>query len=150
MGYFRNGYSFCTRGRDSRIKTQNSGVTLTTTTSSFANSKDRNPVDGDVTYYGVIEEIIELDFWSQVSVVLFKCQWFLANVDEFGLTFVNFKEKCSQNDPFVLESQVHRASYWRKKDKKRKGFSLDVISKKQSHRYIIFNSNNTIIEKYIE
>ncbi|XP_057249394.1 uncharacterized protein LOC125495744 [Beta vulgaris subsp. vulgaris] len=111
MGYFVNGYRFCTKGRDSRIKTQNSGVTLIATTSSFASSRDQNPVDGDVTYYGVIEEIIELDFWSQFSVVLFKCQWFLANVDEFGLTFVNFKKKCSQSDPFVLASQVHQVFY---------------------------------------
>ncbi|XP_010681270.2 uncharacterized protein LOC104896251 [Beta vulgaris subsp. vulgaris] len=111
MGYFVNGYRFCTKGRDSRIKTQNSGVTLIATTSSFASSRDQNPVDEDVTYYGVIEEIIELDFWSQFSVVLFKCQWFLANVDEFGLTFVNFKKKCSQSDPFVLASQVHQVFY---------------------------------------
>ncbi|KMT08712.1 hypothetical protein BVRB_6g139850 [Beta vulgaris subsp. vulgaris] len=111
MGYFVNGYRFCTKGRDSRIKTQNSGVTLIATTSSFSSSRDQNPVDEDVTYYGVIEEIIELDFWSQFSVVLFKCQWFLANVDEFGLTFVNFKKKCSQSDPFVLASQVHQVFY---------------------------------------
>ncbi|XP_048494595.1 uncharacterized protein LOC125494815 [Beta vulgaris subsp. vulgaris] len=111
MGYFVNGYRFCTKGCDSSIKTQNSGVTLIATTSSFASSRDRNLMDGDVTYYGVIQEIIELDFWSQFSVVLFKCQWFLTNVDEFGLTFVNFKKKCSQSDPFVLASQVHQVFY---------------------------------------
>lgn len=110
-GYFVKGYRFYTRQRDSRIKTQNSGVTLTAMTSSFASSRDRNPVDGEVTYYGVIEEIIELDFWSKFSVVLFKCDWFLADIDKCGLTFVNFKKKCSVDDPFVLASQVHQVFF---------------------------------------
>ncbi|XP_021737221.1 uncharacterized protein LOC110703743 isoform X2 [Chenopodium quinoa] len=86
-------------------------MTLTTLTSSFASSRDRNPVDGDVTYYGVIEDIFELDFWSQFSVVLFKCDWFLGDIDEFWLTYVNFKKKCSKDDPFVLASQVHQVYY---------------------------------------
>ena len=62
IGYFVNGYWFYTRTRDSRLKTQNSGVTLTALTPSFASFKDQNPISGDVTYYGVIEEIIEVDF----------------------------------------------------------------------------------------
>lgn len=92
-------------------KLQNSGVSLTAMTSSFASSRDRNPVEGDVTYYGVIEEIIKLDFWSKFSVVLFKCDWFLADIDKCGMTFVNFKKKCSVNDPFVLASQVHQVFF---------------------------------------
>ena len=60
--YFVNGYRFFTRKHDSRFKTQNSGVTLIALTSSFASSKDQNPMTGDDTYYRAIEEIIELDF----------------------------------------------------------------------------------------
>uniref|UniRef100_A0A803LVL3 DUF4216 domain-containing protein n=1 Tax=Chenopodium quinoa TaxID=63459 RepID=A0A803LVL3_CHEQI len=104
-GYFINGYRFYTRECDSRLKTQNSGVTLTALTSSFASSRDQNLVDGNVTYCGIIEEIFEVDFWSQFSVVLFKCDWFLGDIDEFGLTYVNFKKKCSKDDPFVLAFQ---------------------------------------------
>ncbi|XP_021746996.1 uncharacterized protein LOC110712852 [Chenopodium quinoa] len=58
-----------------------------------------------------MEEIFDLDFWSQFSVVLFKCDWFLGDIDEFGLTYVNFKKKCSKDDPFVLASQVHQVYY---------------------------------------
>lgn len=110
-GYYTNGYRFHTKERDSRITTQNSGVTLTALTSKFACSSDQNPVDEDVTYYGIIEDIIELDFWSQFSVVLFRCDWFLHDVDDFGLTRVSFKKRCYKDDPFVLASQVHQVFY---------------------------------------
>ncbi|GAB2284221.1 hypothetical protein Dimus_018687 [Dionaea muscipula] len=43
-GYVINGYRFHTRMHDARCKTQNSGVTLNALTSSFASSKDQNPV----------------------------------------------------------------------------------------------------------
>ena len=102
--YFINGYWSYTRTRDSRLKTQNSGVILTALTSSFASSEDQNPITGDVTYYGVIEVIIEVDFWSNFSVVLFRCDWFHADIDEFGHTRVHFKKLRSKDDPYVLAS----------------------------------------------
>ncbi|GAB2266613.1 hypothetical protein Dimus_001608, partial [Dionaea muscipula] len=38
----------------------------------YGGSKDQNPVIGDVTYYGAIEGIIEIDYWGQFSCVLFE------------------------------------------------------------------------------
>jgi len=49
--YFINGYRFHTKKRDAPRITQNSGVTLSTTTDSFASSRDQNPIDGNVVYY---------------------------------------------------------------------------------------------------
>ncbi|XP_074360362.1 uncharacterized protein LOC141700518 [Apium graveolens] len=60
--------------RDSRCTTQNSGVYLTAQTTSFSSSRDENPIVGDVSYYGSIEDIIELDYWGLFTVVLFKCR----------------------------------------------------------------------------
>ncbi|XP_060182328.1 uncharacterized protein LOC132611991 [Lycium barbarum] len=48
--YFINGYLFHTKTRDAPRKTQNSGVTLSETTDSFANARDQNPIDGEVYF----------------------------------------------------------------------------------------------------
>jgi len=102
---------FTQKNCDLRLKTQNSGVTLTTLTSSFARSKDKNPIVGDVTYYGTIEDIIKVDFRSKFSVVLFRCDWYHVDVDDLGLTRVHFKKLHYKDDPYVLASQVHEVFY---------------------------------------
>uniref|UniRef100_A0A803M2G9 DUF4216 domain-containing protein n=1 Tax=Chenopodium quinoa TaxID=63459 RepID=A0A803M2G9_CHEQI len=109
--YFCNGYKFYTRDHDERCKTQNSGVSLIALTPSFASSKDHNLVLGNVTYYGTIKSIIEVDYWSAFSVALFECDWFHVEVDDYGFTCVNFKKLCSKDYPFVLASQVHQVFY---------------------------------------
>jgi len=84
---------------------------MTALTSSFASSKDQNPITEDVTYYGAIEEIIKLDFGSQFTVVLFRLDWFHAEIDEFGLVRVQFKKLLYKDDPYVLPYQVHQVFY---------------------------------------
>ena len=86
-------------------------MTLTTSMKSFASSKDENPIIGNVTYYGVIKDIIELDYYGHFNVVLFKCDWFEAKQDEYGLTYVYFNKLCYSDDPFVLATQVHQCFY---------------------------------------
>nr|XP_009784483.1 PREDICTED: uncharacterized protein LOC104232894 isoform X2 [Nicotiana sylvestris] len=110
-GYLINGYKFHTRQRDARRKTQNSGVTLVAQTTSFASSKDKNPVEANLTYYGRIVDIVELDYYGHFRVVLFKCDWYEVEEDIYGLTYVYFNKKCYQNEPFVPASQVHQCFY---------------------------------------
>ncbi|XP_074377016.1 uncharacterized protein LOC141718533 [Apium graveolens] len=74
-GYIVNGFRFHTRERDHKCTTQNSGVYLTALTTSFASSKDQNPIVGDVGYYGSIEEIFQVDYRGAFNVVLFRCTW---------------------------------------------------------------------------
>ncbi|KAM3375540.1 putative protein isoform X1 [Capsicum galapagoense] len=109
--YWVNGYQFHTKARDAPCKTQNSGVTLSETTDSFASARDQNPIDGEVIYYGVIHDIIEIDYYGCFSVVLIRCDWFHNEEDEYGLTRVLFNRLCSTDNPFVLASQVHQVFY---------------------------------------
>lgn len=110
-GYVVNGFRFHTKQRDAKCTTQNSGVILIALTTSFASSKDQNPTVGEVTYYGAIEEIIEVDYWGDFSVVLFKCCWYQKDKDGYGLTRVNFNKVYHKNDPYVLATQVQQVFY---------------------------------------
>ena len=110
-GYVLNGYRFHTKYRDAKCTTQNSGVFLTALTTSFASSKDQNPLVSYVNYYGAIEEIFEVDYWGEISVVLFKCCWYQEEKDLYGLTRVNLNRVCQKSDPYVLASQVQQVFY---------------------------------------
>ncbi|XP_019255451.1 PREDICTED: uncharacterized protein LOC109234065 [Nicotiana attenuata] len=110
FGYLINGYRFHTRQRDARRKTQNSGVTLGALTTSFASSKDKNPVDANLTYYGRIIDIVELDY-GHFKVLLFKCDWYEVEHDIYSLTYVYFNKKCYQEEPFILADQAHQCFY---------------------------------------
>ncbi|XP_016199365.1 uncharacterized protein LOC107640353 [Arachis ipaensis] len=105
LGYFINGYRFHTRQREARRKTQNSGVTLVALTTSFASAKDPNPIRAKVSYYGRINYIIELDYFDNFKVVLFRCDWYETQEDGYGSSYVQFNRKCYQEQPFVLACQ---------------------------------------------
>ena len=63
--YFINGFLFRTKDSEKNLATQNSGVVA----SSDATS-------GSIDWYGVIKEIIVLEYMGRREVVLFKCDWF--------------------------------------------------------------------------
>lgn len=39
-----------------------------------ASAKDKNPIVSDMVFYGVIEEIWELDY-HKFQILMFKCNW---------------------------------------------------------------------------
>ena len=61
-GYIVNGFRFHTKQRERKRCSQNSGITLSAITPSYASSKDKRPVVGDVAYYGVLTDIVELQY----------------------------------------------------------------------------------------
>lgn len=67
--YFINGYRFPIIKCDIQGNIENNRVTLSTTTDSFASARNQNPNDGEVVYYGVIKDIIEIHYWGYISVV---------------------------------------------------------------------------------
>jgi hypothetical protein len=106
--YVVSGKLFCTLEFDFRKRSENNGVCVPT-------------VDG-VTYFGKLIEVIEVKYYDRTRYVLFKCKW--ANStrgkgykeDEYGLTFVNFKNLVHKgemiiDEPYVLTSQVNQVFY---------------------------------------
>ncbi|KAK5838821.1 hypothetical protein PVK06_007560 [Gossypium arboreum] len=56
-----NGYRFHTKYRERMRRTQNCGVVVNSSITSYASARDSNPVEGNVEYYGLLTDIIELD-----------------------------------------------------------------------------------------
>ncbi|XP_027067562.2 uncharacterized protein [Coffea arabica] len=113
--YIVNGFRFHTKYLESKRKNQNSGVIVTAITSSFASTKDMNLVSSDLAYYGVLKDILELDYGGGRRVVLFDCDWVSKGKrlkqDDDGFTLVNFMNVKRHHEPFVLASQVKQVFY---------------------------------------
>ena len=69
-------------------------------------------------YYGVITEIISLQYLNGKRVVLFNCDWWDVNnkgkgvkVDKHGFVTVNSRRKLKTNEPFVLASEARQVFY---------------------------------------
>ncbi|KAM6582424.1 hypothetical protein CsatB_009426 [Cannabis sativa] len=108
------GKCFHTKSRDDAREVQNSGLRIVAETMHFASAKDRNLVLGNMTYYGVIEEIWELNYFA-FRIALFKCSWVDNNIgvknDELSFTLVDLSNRGSKNDPFIMASQVVQVFY---------------------------------------
>jgi hypothetical protein len=113
-GYAINGNTFYTRSQDEASTMQNSGVCVDSEATYFASSKDKNPILGTMQYYGVIQEILVLDYMD-FEIPLFRCKWVDNNngvrKDDLGFTLVNFDKVGNKNDPFILASQAKQVFY---------------------------------------
>ncbi|KAG8481368.1 hypothetical protein CXB51_026128 [Gossypium anomalum] len=116
-GFIMNGFRFHTKYRERLRRTQNCGVVVNSLITSYASARDSNPVEGNVEYYGLLTDIIELDNYGKWKVVLFRCDWADANTargiknDQFGFTMVNFSRLIHTgehliDEPYVFSSQV--------------------------------------------
>ncbi|KAL6329406.1 hypothetical protein AAG906_017723 [Vitis piasezkii] len=113
-GYVINGCHYNTKDRDELRVTQNSGVSIVATTMQISSAKDKNPVFGELCFYGIITEIWDLDY-TMFRIPVFKCNWVDnksgVKVDEFGLTLVDFTKMAHKSDPFILASQAKQVFY---------------------------------------
>ena len=106
--YVINGLKFRSVNDEANRKTQNSGVSVTT--------------DGGIMYYGVLSDIIELNYSNNIKHVLCKCKWVDDQnrrgyrTDEFEFPMVNFTHFIHGGDemmdePYVLASQAIQVFY---------------------------------------
>ncbi|KAH1038586.1 hypothetical protein J1N35_040329 [Gossypium stocksii] len=117
-----NGFRFHTKYHERLRRTQNCGVVVNSLITSYASARDSNPVEGNVEYYGLLTNNIELDYYGKWKVVLFRCDWADVNTargiknDQFGFTMVNFSRLIPTreqliDEPYVFSSQVKLVFY---------------------------------------
>ncbi|XP_019172841.1 PREDICTED: uncharacterized protein LOC109168279 [Ipomoea nil] len=106
-GYLIEGVTFHTKDRDNLRAVQNSGVSLVGNIMQVSSAKDKNLVESDMVFYGVIDEIWELDYHT-FRVPVFKCNWVENNngikVDDLGFKLVNLNRIGFKSDSFILGS----------------------------------------------
>src|SRR5438132_9852570 len=104
QGYDINGWTYYTKQKDMKSKSQNSRIC----TKSLDSTGNKN------TYYGFIEEIIEVDYGRNVQVPVFKCKWAKVpsgvKVDNYGFAIVDLNVAGYKNDLWLLAGNVARSS----------------------------------------
>jgi hypothetical protein len=62
------------------------------------------------TYFGVIDDIWEVYYGSNIQILVFQCHWVKhpkgVEVDGYGLMIVDLNNVGYKDDPWVLASQV--------------------------------------------
>ncbi|QHO13700.1 uncharacterized protein DS421_15g517780 [Arachis hypogaea] len=120
--YNVNGYKFRTITKENGLKTQNSGVYVSSNTRSYASMRDNRVAVGGVPYYGKIVDIIELNYSCSFTEVLFKCVWADATTnrgikqDHLGFTSVDFSRLIhtgnrEEDEPYILVSEAQLVYY---------------------------------------
>ncbi|KAF9606866.1 hypothetical protein IFM89_029465 [Coptis chinensis] len=69
-----NGYVFSTYDSEVNMTTRNSRVSMKAFTNFRASAKDKNLVEDETTYYGIVKQILELDYHDFKEIVFF-CDW---------------------------------------------------------------------------
>lgn len=117
-GFIINGNRF--HVDDVKRTTQNSGVHVEADTMCRASARDTSQMMDRVSYYGVLRDIILLDY-NQFKVPLFDCFW--VNIGngikvEEGFTLVNLYQGQQQGnrEPFIFASQAKQVFYSRESE----------------------------------
>ena len=105
--YMVNDFKFHTNDRERCLKTQNSGVVVRGDTG-IAN----------LDYYGVLSDVVELQYMGGNQVVLFKCNWWDVHspsrgidIDKYSIISVNARCHLIIDEPFVLVCQAEQVFY---------------------------------------
>ena len=101
--YFVNGFKFHSLTYGANRSTQNSGVCV----------KGSNYSDNSYDYYGLLEEVIVIEYYGKLRTSLFKCRWFdpTPNVGtrvhrQTALVEIHRNRRFNKYEPFILASQA--------------------------------------------
>nr|XP_033513042.1 uncharacterized protein LOC108945861 [Nicotiana tomentosiformis] len=117
-----NGYQFRTKQSEEFKVTQNSSIMVVSKTESYASTSDNTPKSANITYYGRLNDIVELNYYEEFKVVLFKCDWVDitkgrgVKEDDLGFTLVNFSRLTDFGDrechePFIFAEQAQQVIF---------------------------------------
>ena len=101
--YVINGLKFRSLNVKANRKTQNSGVSVAT--------------EGGIMYYGVLTDITELNYYSNIKHVLFKCTWVDDQIrrryktDEFRFPMMNFTHSNKVGRKWCMTICLGNSSY---------------------------------------
>ncbi|CAN1145331.1 hypothetical protein LINPERHAP2_LOCUS43912 [Linum perenne] len=135
-GCIINGVRFHTKDREKRRKSQNSGVMV-----------QGNHIDDIINFYGVLVDIIQLDYVRDKIVFLFKCDWYDVDkrksriLEDGALTSIRVDRLWYDNDSYVLATQANQVFYI---DDPKLGINWRVVHQ-FNHRHIFigeFESQN--------
>lgn len=107
-GYMINGVRFHTEEGCNHLTTMNSGVCVRATSDS-----------GDMNFYGMLQEVIEMsfaDFGPVQKITLFKCIWYDNNKavtqhPTYSLVDIDPQYKMNTDEVFILATQASQVYY---------------------------------------
>lgn len=130
--YQVNGFTFSTLGCEAKNISQNSGVSM----KAFTRLKAKSAEEAEITYYGVIKEIIVLNY-MEFEETVFCCDWVsvgdknackvdaVSKVIKVNLSKMKNKVRVS-DEPFILASEAAQVFY--SKDLTDEGWSVVLHS----------------------
>jgi hypothetical protein len=96
-------FTFCTKSKDKRSMSQNSGVRCEAIYNETAET---------ITYFGFIEDIWEIDY-GRFHISVFQCQWVEdkhVTVDKYAVRVLDLSKVCYKDDHGPLLIVLHRSS----------------------------------------
>ena len=119
--YCINGFLFITKEHESSRRYQSSGICRDSMTTFCSSSKDKSLADEATIYYGVLKDIIRLEYYEGYKPVLFKCDWVKVTQngirvdEESNLRMVNLSNIIRFNllddGPFILVEHARQVFY---------------------------------------
>ncbi|KAL0552194.1 hypothetical protein IC582_011298 [Cucumis melo] len=87
---------------------------LVATTMQVSSAKDKNPVIGDMSFYGIIEDIWKVSY-NTFNTVLFKCKWVDNKTDvqtyDLHFTLVDLSRIRHSSNSFIITTHGKQVFY---------------------------------------